>query len=51
VASRSAGRARRPQCSAALAALVAQGVGSDHGVFDLAMADALFSDANKAVSG
>ena len=35
----------------AAAALVAQGLGSDHGVFDLAMADALVNDANKAVSG
>ena len=35
----------------AAAALVAQGLGSDHGNFDLAAADALINQANKAVSG
>ena len=35
----------------AAAALVARGLGSDHGVFDLAMADGLVNDGNKAVSG
>lgn len=34
----------------AAAALVAQGLGSDHGDFDLAAADALTNDSNKAVS-
>ena len=35
----------------AAAALVAQGLGSDYGEFDLAAADALINDSNKAVSG
>jgi sugar/nucleoside kinase (ribokinase family) len=35
----------------AAAALVAQGLGSDHGEFDLATADALINNSNKAVSG
>ena len=35
----------------AAAALVAQGLGSDHGDFDLATAEALINQANKAVSG
>jgi sugar/nucleoside kinase (ribokinase family) len=34
----------------AVAGLVAQGLGSDHGDFDLAAADALINQANKAVS-
>jgi sugar/nucleoside kinase (ribokinase family) len=46
---------RRPAEAAALgcaaAALVAQGLGSDHGEFDLAAVDALINDSNKAVSG
>jgi sugar/nucleoside kinase (ribokinase family) len=46
---------RAPNGAAALgcavAALVAQGLGSDHGEFDLATADALINHANKAVSG
>jgi sugar/nucleoside kinase (ribokinase family) len=46
---------RAPADAAALgcaaAALVAQGLGSDHGEFDLATADALINDSNKAVSG
>jgi sugar/nucleoside kinase (ribokinase family) len=44
----------RPEAAAlgcAAAALVARGLGSDHGEFDLARADALISDANKAASG
>jgi sugar/nucleoside kinase (ribokinase family) len=41
--------AARLGCAAA--ALVAQGLGSDHGEFDLAAADALINQANKAVSG
>jgi len=42
----------RPQAAllgCAAAALVAQGLGSDHGDFDLATADALIHQANKAV--
>jgi sugar/nucleoside kinase (ribokinase family) len=42
----------RPQAAllgCAAAALVAQGLGSDHGDFDLATADALINQANKAV--
>ena len=35
----------------AVAALVAQGLGSDHGDFDLAAADAFINHSNKAVSG
>jgi sugar/nucleoside kinase (ribokinase family) len=35
----------------AVAGLVAQGLGSDHGEFDLAAADAFINQANKAVSG
>jgi len=31
--------------------LVAQGLGSDHGDFDLAAAEAFINQANKAVSG
>jgi sugar/nucleoside kinase (ribokinase family) len=46
---------RAPVDAAALgcaaAALVVQGLGSDHGEFDLAAADALINDSNKAVSG
>jgi sugar/nucleoside kinase (ribokinase family) len=46
---------RAPADAAALgcaaAALVAQGLGSDHGEFDLATADVLINDADKAVSG
>jgi sugar/nucleoside kinase (ribokinase family) len=46
---------RRPIDAAALgcaaAALVAQGLGSDHGAFDLATTDQLINDSNKAVSG
>jgi sugar/nucleoside kinase (ribokinase family) len=46
---------RAPADAAALgcaaAALVAQGLGSDHGEFDLASADALINESNKAVSG
>jgi sugar/nucleoside kinase (ribokinase family) len=41
--------AARLGCAAA--ALVAQGLGSDHGAFDLAVADELINHANKAVSG
>ncbi len=33
------------------AALVAQGLGSDHGDFDLTTADAFINHSNKAVSG
>jgi len=47
--SRSRGDAARLGCAAA--ALVAQGLGSDHGDFDLAAADALINQANKAGSG
>jgi sugar/nucleoside kinase (ribokinase family) len=43
------GDAARLGCAAA--ALVAEGLGSDHGEFDLATADALISKANKAVRG
>jgi len=46
---------RAPADAAALgcaaAGLVAQGLGSDHGQFDLAAADAVINDSNKAVSG
>jgi sugar/nucleoside kinase (ribokinase family) len=35
----------------AAAAFVAQGLGSDHGEFDLAVADALINHSNEAVSG
>jgi sugar/nucleoside kinase (ribokinase family) len=46
---------RGPRESAVLgcaaAALVAQGLGSDHGDFDLTVADALINHSNKAVSG
>lgn len=35
----------------AAAALVAQGLGSDHGAFDLAAADAFINQSNKAVPG
>ncbi len=47
------GRARRDAAllGCAAAGLVAQGLGSDHGNFDLAAADALIKQANKAVSG
>jgi sugar/nucleoside kinase (ribokinase family) len=41
--------AARLGCAAA--ALVAQGLGSDHGEFDLATAEALINESNKAVSG
>jgi len=46
---RAPGDAVRLGCAAA--ALVAEGLGSDHGEFDLATADALINNANKAVSG
>jgi len=46
---RAPGDAARLGCAAA--ALVAEGLGSDHGEFDLATADALINNANKAVSG
>jgi len=46
---RAPGEAARLGC--ATAALVAQGLGSDHGEFDLAAADALINHANKAVRG
>lgn len=46
---------RAPADAAALgcaaAGLVAQGLGSDHGQFDLVAADAMIHDSNKAVSG
>jgi sugar/nucleoside kinase (ribokinase family) len=50
---RSLGRAPRDAAvlGCAAAALVAQGLGSDHGEFDLAAADALMNHKNKAVSG
>ncbi|MGN6868036.1 MAG: carbohydrate kinase family protein [Solirubrobacteraceae bacterium] len=43
-------RADAARLGCAAAALVAQGLGSDHGAFDLAGADALINQANKAVS-
>jgi sugar/nucleoside kinase (ribokinase family) len=43
------GEAARLGCAAA--ALVAEGLGSDHGEFDLTTADGLINHANKAVSG
>ncbi len=46
---RSVGEAARLGCAAA--ALVAQGLGSDHGSFDLAAADAVINQSNKAVPG
>jgi sugar/nucleoside kinase (ribokinase family) len=46
---RAPGEAARLGCAAA--ALVAEGLGSDHGEFDLAAADALINHANKAVRG
>ena len=46
---RAPGEAARLGCTAA--ALVAEGLGSDHGEFDLAAADALINHANKAVRG
>jgi sugar/nucleoside kinase (ribokinase family) len=46
---RGPGQAAALGCAAA--ALVAQGLGSDHGDFDLAVVDALINDSNKAVSG
>ena len=46
---RGPGDAARLGCAAA--ALVAEGLGSDHGEFDLAAADALINHANKAVRG
>ena len=45
------GRAEAAALGCAAAALVAQGLGSDHGDFDLATAEALINQANKAVSG
>jgi sugar/nucleoside kinase (ribokinase family) len=45
------GPAEAAALGCAAAALVAQGLGSDHGEFDLAGADALINDSNKAVSG
>ena len=49
----SLGRAPREAAllGCAAAALVAQGLGSDHGDFDLAAADVLINDSNQAVSG
>jgi sugar/nucleoside kinase (ribokinase family) len=49
----SLGRARADaaRLGCAVAGIVAQGLGSDHGEFDLAAADALIKQANKAVSG
>jgi sugar/nucleoside kinase (ribokinase family) len=49
----SLGRAREEaaRLGCAVAALVAQGLGSDHGDFDLAAADELINQAKKAVSG
>jgi sugar/nucleoside kinase (ribokinase family) len=49
----SLGRERKDAAAlgCAVAALVAQGLGSDHGEFDLAAADGLINHANKAVSG
>jgi sugar/nucleoside kinase (ribokinase family) len=44
-------RADAARLGCAAAGLVAQGLGSDHGDFDLAAADALINQANKAVSG
>ena len=44
-------RADAAALGCAAAGLVAQGLGSDHGNFDLATADALINHANKAVSG
>ena len=44
-------RADAARLGCAAAALVAQGLGSDHGEFDLAVADALINQANKAVNG
>ena len=46
---RAPGEAARLGCAAA--ALVAEGLGSDHGEFDLAAANALINHANKAVRG
>lgn len=46
---RAAGEAAVLGCAAA--AVVAQGLGSDHGAFDLAATDALVNQANKAVPG
>jgi sugar/nucleoside kinase (ribokinase family) len=43
-------RADAARLGCAVAGLVAQGLGSDHGDFDLAAADALINQANKAVS-
>jgi sugar/nucleoside kinase (ribokinase family) len=45
------GPANAASLGCAVAALVAQGLGSDHGAFDLEAADALINQANKAVSG
>jgi sugar/nucleoside kinase (ribokinase family) len=49
----SLGRARADaaRLGCAVAGIVAQGLGSDHGEFDLAAADVLIKQANKAVSG
>jgi sugar/nucleoside kinase (ribokinase family) len=49
----SLGRARADaaRLGCAVAGIVAQGLGSDYGEFDLAAADALIKQANKAVSG
>ena len=44
-------RADAARLGCAAAAMVAGGLGSDHGEFDLAAADALINQANKAVSG
>ena len=44
-------RADAARLGCAVAGIVAQGLGSDHGEFDLAAADALIKQANKAVSG
>jgi sugar/nucleoside kinase (ribokinase family) len=44
-------RAEAARLGCAAAALVAQGLGSDHGAFDLDAADALINHPNKAVPG
>jgi sugar/nucleoside kinase (ribokinase family) len=44
-------RADAARLGCAVAGIVAQGLGSDHGEFDLAAADAFINQANKAVSG
>jgi sugar/nucleoside kinase (ribokinase family) len=44
-------RADAARLGCAVAGLVAQGLGSDHGEFDLDAVDALITQSNKAVSG